>query len=258
MTPAPSPAIDPHSFAQGPALPHLTLALAVNFASQTLAGSATWQLATPPAEPTEVVFDTRDLVIERVWTNAEGTGPEAAHTLGTPDATLRQALRIALPAGTAAVRIAYRTSPHAAALRWLAPAQTAGEHPFLFTQSQAILARTWLPCPDSPGRRFTYEAEVEILGEEKGQLLALMSAENPQATAPDGRYHFRQPQPTCWRWPRAASTLPRSAGAPESTPSPRPYPAPRTGSGSWTAWCKPPNNCMGSTAGSAMIYLCYQ
>lgn len=111
MTPAPSPAIDPHSFAQGPALPHLTLALAVNFASQTLAGSATWQLATPLAEPTEVVFDTRDLVIERVWTNAEGTGPEAAHTLGTPDATLGQALRIALPAGTAAVRIAYRTRP---------------------------------------------------------------------------------------------------------------------------------------------------
>jgi len=121
MTPAPSPAIDPHSFAQGPALPHLTLALAINFASQTLAGSATWQLATPPAEPTEVVFDTRDLVIERVWANAEGTGPEAAHTLGTPDATLGQALRIALPAGTAAVRIAYRTSPHAAALQMAGP-----------------------------------------------------------------------------------------------------------------------------------------
>lgn len=90
---------------------------------------------------------------------------------------------------------AYRTSPSVAALQWLAPAQTAGEYPFLFTQSQAILARTWLPCPDSPGRRFTYEAEVEILGEERGQLLALMSAENPRATAPDGRYHFRQPQP---------------------------------------------------------------
>ncbi len=150
MPPTPSPAPDPHSFAQGPALAHLTLALAVDFASQTLAGSATWQLATPPAEPTEVVFDTRDLVIEQVWTNAKGTGPEAAHTLGTPDATLGQALR---------------TSPHAAALQWLAPAQTAGEYPFPFTQSQAILARTWLPCPDSPGRRFTYEAEVEILGE---------------------------------------------------------------------------------------------
>ncbi|AMR26552.1 aminopeptidase [Hymenobacter psoromatis] len=191
----PPPASDPHSFAQGPALAHLTLALAVDFARQTLAGAATWQLAAPPAEPTELVLDTRDLIIEQVWTNAAGTGPEAAHTLDTPNATLGQALRIALPAGTAAVRIAYRTSPHAAALQWLAPAQTAGRHPFLFTQSQAILARTWLPCPDSPGRRFTYAAEVEILGEERGQLLALMSAENPQATAADGHYHFRQPQP---------------------------------------------------------------
>ncbi|TDN37988.1 aminopeptidase [Hymenobacter sp. UV11] len=193
--PTPSLTLDPHSFAQGPALAHLMLALAVDFANQTLAGSATWRLATPSAEFTELVLDTRDLVIEQVWANAAGTGPEAPHTLGTPDATLGQALRIALPAGTAAVRIAYRTSPQAAALQWLAPAQTAGRYPFLFTQSQAILARTWLPCPDSPGRRFSYEAGVEILGEERGQLLALMSAENPQATAADGHYHFRQLQP---------------------------------------------------------------
>ena len=194
-SPTPSPVTDPHSFAQGPALSHLTLSLAVDFASQTLAGTATWRLAMPPVEPAELVLDTRDLVIEQVWTNAGGTGPEAAYTLGTSDAMLGQALRIALPAGTAAVCIAYRTSPHAAALQWLAPAQTAGEYPFLFTQSQAILARTWLPCPDSPGRRFTYEAEVEILGDERGQLLALMSAENPQDITPDGHYHFGQPQP---------------------------------------------------------------
>ncbi len=195
MTPTPSPAIDPHSYAQGPALAHLTLTLAVDFARRTLAGSATWRLTTPLAGATELVLDTRDLAIERVWANAAGTGPEAAYALDAPEATLGQALRIALPAGTAAVRIAYRTSPSAAALQWLTPAQTAGRHPFLFTQSQAILARTWLPCPDSPGRRFTYEAEVEVRGEERGQLLALMSAENPQATAPDGRYRFRQPQP---------------------------------------------------------------
>ena len=89
--------------------------------------------------------------------------------------------------------IRYRTAPGAAALQWLAPAQTAGgRQPFLFTQSQAILARTWLPCQDSPGVRFTYEADISC----PPDLLALMSAaDNPQHRSALGRYHFRQPHP---------------------------------------------------------------
>jgi len=190
-----SPA-DPHSHAQGPALRHLQLSLAVDFARQTLTGSATWLLAEPLTTAATLVLDTRDLTIEGVQAGPEAGAAPVLYALGASDAVLGQALRLELPAGTAAVHIAYRTSPGAAALQWLAPAQTAGAHPFLFTQSQAILARTWLPCPDSPGRRFSYEATVEVLGAERGQLLALMSAaDNPQATAPDGRYHFRQPQP---------------------------------------------------------------
>jgi len=196
LSPVTAGPTDPHSYAAGPPLHHLRLELAVDFTSQTLAGSATWLLAEPPAAATELVLDTRDLRIEYVQTaGASGSLAPTPHTLAAPDAVLGQALRIALPAGTTAVRIAYCTAPGAAALQWLAPSQTAGQHPFLFTQSQAILARTWLPCPDSPGRRFTYEAAIEIVGEQRGQLLALMSAENPQTLAADGRYHFRQPQP---------------------------------------------------------------
>ena len=200
MTTAPatllSPPADPHSYAEGPALAHLRLALAVDFAQQTLAGSATWLLAEPLAAATTLVLDTRDLTIEGVQAGPEASGDPVPYSLAAPDAVLGRALRLELPAGLAAVRIAYRTSPGAAALQWLAPSQMAGKHPFLFTQSQAILARTWLPCPDSPGRRFSYEASVEVLGPERGQLLVLMSAaDNPQATAPDGRYCFRQPQP---------------------------------------------------------------
>jgi leukotriene-A4 hydrolase len=201
--PLPTLPADPHSYVQGPALVHLRLALAVDFTQQILAGSATWLLAEPLAAATPLVLDTRDLAIEQVVAldsgaeraNQASAGTAIRYALAAPDAVLGQALRLELPAGTQAVRISYRTRPGAAALQWLAPVQTAGAHPFLFTQSQAILARTWLPCPDSPGRRFTYEAEVEVLGPERGQLLALMSAENPQATAPDGRYYFHQPHP---------------------------------------------------------------
>ncbi|NML64768.1 M1 family metallopeptidase [Hymenobacter sp. RP-2-7] len=195
----PGPPPDPHSYAAASPLrpTHLHLALTVDFASCTLAGTATWHLAEPPLAATELVLDTRDLLLDGVGLGPAPTGPAATYALAAAaDPVLGRALRIAVPAGTAAVRVAYRTSPGAAALQWLAPAQTAGEHPFLFTQSQAILARTWLPCPDSPGCRFSYEATVELLGAARGQLLALMSAaNNPQATAPDGRYYFRQPHP---------------------------------------------------------------
>jgi leukotriene-A4 hydrolase len=186
---------DPHSHAQGPELRHLRLALTVDFARHELAGSATWLLAVPLAAATALLLDTRDLTIETVHLGEVGDETPIVYSLGTPDPVLGQVLRLELPTGTTAVSIRYHTSPSAAALQWLAPAQTAGAYPFLFTQSQAILARTWLPCPDSPGRRFSYEAVVEIVGAERGQLLALMSAAlNPQATAPDGRYYFEQPQ----------------------------------------------------------------
>jgi leukotriene-A4 hydrolase len=195
-TSSPPPLADPHSYAQGPALRHLRLALRIDFAQRELAGSATWLLAEPVAAATVLVLDTRDLTIEGVSLGEAASATPLAYSLAAPDAVLGQALRLELPAGTSAISIRYRTSPGAAALQWLAPAQTAGQHPFLFTQSQAILARTWLPCPDSPGLRFSYEAEVTIEGAERGQLLALMSAaDNPQATAPDGCYSFRQPQP---------------------------------------------------------------
>lgn len=200
--PATLPLLDPHSYADQSAwrVQHLRLQLAVNFSQRTLSGTATWLLANAPADPApaqtaELILDTRGLQIEGVCLGETAGGPAAAYHLGPADPVLGQALRVQVPAGTVAVCVAYRTVPEAAALQWLSPAQTAGAHPFLFTQSQAILARTWLPCPDSPGIRFTYEAVVEVLGAERGQLLALMSAENPQATAPDGHYQFRMAQP---------------------------------------------------------------
>ena len=204
VRPAAPLALDPHSYANQGTLRvhHLRLQLAVDFAQRTLAGTAIWLLTEPVGlaaaghpGPAELVLDTRGLLLESVHLGEAADGPAAAYTLASADAVLGQALRVELPAGTAAVSIRYRTAPEAAALQWLAPDQTAGEFPFLFTQSQAILARTWLPCQDSPGIRFTYEATVEILGPERGQLLALMSAENPQHTAADGRYQFRMAQP---------------------------------------------------------------
>ena len=188
------PVADPHSRAR-PAevsVRHLALTLAVDFTSRTLAGHATWHL-TRPGTATELLLDTRDLTIEAVLLGGPDEGAPTAFDLGPADPILGQALRIALRPDTDTVTIRYRTAPGAAALQWLTPAQTAGgRQPFLFTQSQAILARTWLPCQDSPGVRFTYEAAISC----PPDLLALMSAaDNPQQRSALGRYHFRQPHP---------------------------------------------------------------
>jgi aminopeptidase N len=183
---------DPHSYARPTEVlvHHLSLELSVDFTTNTLVGEATWQLTNPAGAP-DLYLDVRGLQIEAVLLDSP-TGPATTFQLGPADAVLGQALCIALTPTTSAVTVRYRTTAEAAALQWLSPAQTAGrEHPFLFTQSQAILARTWLPCQDSPGVRFTYEAWVRV----PAHLLALMSAQNPQALSPQGEYHFRMTQP---------------------------------------------------------------
>jgi aminopeptidase N len=110
-------------------------------------------------------------------------GDEKKH-LGNP-------LRIRLD-GADKIRIYYSTSKNAAALQWLNPQQTADKKfPFLFTQSQAILARTWIPCQDGPGVRYTYEAKVAV----PKDLMAVMSAENPVEKNSTGVYEFKQDKP---------------------------------------------------------------
>ncbi|HZG00043.1 MAG TPA: M1 family metallopeptidase [Chitinophagales bacterium] len=180
---------DPHSFAQAhqAVVKHLNLELYVDFGRKVLAGKAIWTIE-QHENATEIVFDTRGLNIRAVAVD----GNVAKYKLDDDKPFLGQALRIELPKGTKSVGIEYVTSPDAAAVQWLEPEQTEGKkHPFLFTQSQAILARTWLPCQDSPGIRFTYDAKVTVPKE----LLAVMSASNPQKKNETGIYSFKMTQP---------------------------------------------------------------
>jgi len=181
---------DPHSYAEpwDVAVTHLSLDLAPDFDRQVLTGTA--ELAVDNRTGAgRLHLDTRGLDVRRVTL---GDGTETAFELGPEDPLLGRRLTIDVGPDTETVRIDYATSPDAAAVQWLDPGQTAGgEHPFLFTQSQAILARTWVPLQDTPSVRFTYDAEVIV----PPGLMAVMSAENPTATSPDGRYDFRMPQP---------------------------------------------------------------
>ena len=181
---------DIHSFARPDeaVVKHLALDLHVDFDRQQLAGVAALTIEKSPAAR-ELVLDTNGLTVDKVTLDS---GKAAYFRVGESQPHLGRPLTIDLEPDTKVVSIQYTSARDAAAVQWLTPAQTAGgEHPFLFTQSQAILARTWVPCQDSPGVRMTYEATVHV---PKG-LMAIMSAENSPDVSADGVYRFRMPQP---------------------------------------------------------------
>ena len=110
------------------------------------------------------------------------------------DPILGECLCLYLPAGTERFSIACRAPAHADALQWLAAQHTAGgAHPFLFSQCQAIHARSLFPCQDTPSVRFTYEARISV---PRG-LTVVMAAERT-GHGQDGErdvFTFRMPQP---------------------------------------------------------------
>lgn len=177
---------------------HLRLDLAVDFDSEILHGTATLTMRREDDSAAEVILDTRDLMIESVAFIAEsGELIDAEHQLGETDAFLGTPLVIGIPAELQAdslldIHIAYRTSPESTALGWLPPELTAGgEYPFLFSQSQSIHARSWVPLQDTPAVRITYSARIQT----PPDLLAVMSANNDPSAERTGIYEFDMPQP---------------------------------------------------------------
>jgi leukotriene-A4 hydrolase len=177
---------------------HLHLDLAVDFASEVLHGTATLTMRREDSAAHEIILDTRDLAIEDVaFIAASGVLVGAEYSLGETDDFLGTPLVIAVPdelqdQPTLDVHVAYRTSPESTALGWLPPELTAGgEHPFLFSQSQSIHARSWVPLQDTPAIRITYSARIQT----PPNLLAVMSANNDPEVDRTGIYEFDMPQP---------------------------------------------------------------
>ena len=183
---------DPHSytdFDQG-RVQSMALDLKVNFSDKVITGSVVFGLAA--AAQGAFDLDTRDLTITRA---VDADGNDLEFEVAAPDPVLGSRLRIRLPAGAESFRVEFATSPAASALQWLEPAQTAGgRHPYLFSQCQAIHARSVVPCQDSPLARFTFTARVTV-PEALTVVMAAAPGEVGPATEPGFRiFSFEMPQ----------------------------------------------------------------
>ncbi|WP_043690583.1 M1 family metallopeptidase [Luteimonas huabeiensis] len=184
---------DEHSYAEPTqvVVDDLALDLDLDFDSRTLAGTATYTLDWKDDNATELVLDTRALTIERVEGEADGQWSPLQFALDAPHLTLGSRLAIQVPQRNARVRVTYRTSPEASGLQWLTPEMTEGKRlPFMFSQSQQIHARSWVPLQDTPAVRYTYSATIRT----RPDVMVLMSADNDPAAQRDGEYAFRMPQ----------------------------------------------------------------
>jgi leukotriene A-4 hydrolase/aminopeptidase len=175
---------------------HLNLDLKVVFEQQTIQGTAILTVEQFGRGAKQLVLDSRALQIDETEVSPDGLKyQEARFSIGRIDKILGAPLRIDIAPNTKFVKIRYSSDPTATALQWLAPEQTAGkQHPFLYTQSQAIHARSWIPLQDSPGIRVTYEARVRVPAGLKAVMGAARSDQSPNRN--DYRFVMDQPVPS--------------------------------------------------------------
>ena len=181
---------DNHSFSNPneAAMQNLNLNIILDFDKKVISGKASYKIENNKAS--KIIFDTKDLIIQKVTLGNDDTPTK--YKLGEEIEHLGKALEISIQENTQKVNIYYNTKPNSEAVQWLSPQQTAGKkHPFLFTQGEAILTRTWIPIQDSPGIKITYNARVEV----PDSLMAVMSATNPQKKNDFGVYDFSMKQP---------------------------------------------------------------
>ena len=171
---------------------HLDLELEVNFQNKTIYGVARHTMNNNNSDT--AIFDINGLLIQKVTLGTKNHEKETDFVIGNmdKDSILGQPLLVTTKNKTQQINIYYQTTENSAALDWLDSNLTSSKtKPFLYTQGQAILTRTWIPIQDSPSNRITYSAKVSV----PDDLMAVMSAKNKREKSSDGNYFFEMKKP---------------------------------------------------------------
>ncbi len=163
---------------------HLSMELTVNFDEKKLIGFVKHDIENITGTTT-MIFDVNQLSIDKVVLD---DNEPTQFVIGNYDDVKGSPMEVTVKPETKSVTIYYSTQPNSKALQWLAPQQTAGKKfPYLFTQGEAVLTRTWIPCQDTPQNRITYDATLQV----PSNLLALMAADNnPTEKNTEGKYAY--------------------------------------------------------------------
>ena len=167
---------------------HTHLNLKVYFENKILLGSVIHKIP-EKRDVNTLILDTKYLKIDSV---IDQESKNLVFSFGNYDDLFGQPLKIQLEENTKSVQIFYQTTNKSEALDWLVPGQTSGKnYPFMYTQGQSIFTRSWIPIQDSPGLRVTYSADIEV----PENMMAVMSASNPQKLDSGNVYHFEMNKP---------------------------------------------------------------
>ncbi|GGQ22151.1 M1 family metallopeptidase [Shewanella litoralis] len=181
---------DYHSSANTDALcvHHVDININVDFIAQQLSGTVTLFFNRKQTQSV-LIIDGRDLFIDNI---TDLHGQPLAYECEDVNPILGQRWLINVGLLITQVVVHYHTSPKAQGLQWLSAEQTLGKQlPYLFSQSQPINARSWLPLQDSPKARVTFNATVKApLG-----LRVVMSANNNPVMPEDGIFTFSMDKP---------------------------------------------------------------
>ena len=182
--------IDTHTLSNYQDLPikNTHLELSVNFQEKKIKGSVTHQFD-KNKKVDLLKLDSKYLKIDSIQ---DGNGNSLEFSIGEFDELLGSALTVILNSESSEVVIFYETTDKSEALDWLLPNQTAGKtFPFMYTQGQSIFTRSWIPIQDTPGIRITYTAKINT----PKNMMAVMSAANPQKMDTNNVYSFEMKQP---------------------------------------------------------------
>ncbi len=193
---------DLHSFANVDqfATKHIELILQVDLQAHDVIGSAVLELQRLDPGATQLILDTRGLTVLGVSTlTSDIVGateqPKAfwvsrPYHFGKADRVLGRALIIDMPQQHQAkevVKIEYETTADAPGLVWAGPTPGEPKAPLLlYTESEPVNARSWIPLQDTPRARFTYRAHIQALG----NALALMGGVIDPKVKRSGDYWF--------------------------------------------------------------------
>jgi leukotriene-A4 hydrolase len=205
--PAPvDPTFDYHSYANVDQfrVSHMELDMRIDLQNKEIDASVALEIKRLDPRATRLVLDTKGLQITDVQQKATDLMGATAKSQTTwvsrpfhmekADPILGTALVIDLPPTSRTketIKIDYETVEGSSALQWLTGKQTANKKPFLYTQSEPIGARSWIPLQDTPQVRFTYAATVHV---DRG-VRVVMSADNDPKVKTKGEFSFEMTQP---------------------------------------------------------------